>query len=107
VTSRGRKIIARVEKGIGSLRSRINPDSSNTITAPMPGLVVDVLVKVGDEVEVGQPLVVMESMKMQMEMRAPISGRVEKTPVQPNHRWTKERYWSRLGGNKQKSISRY
>ena len=49
----------------------------------MPGLVVENLVKEGDVVEVGKPLVVLESMKMQMEMRAPISGRVEKVAVQP------------------------
>ena len=83
VTSRGRKVVARVEKGIGRLRSQITPDRSNTVTAPMPGLIIEILVKVGDPVEVGQPLVVLESMKMQMEMRAPISGHVEKVPVQP------------------------
>jgi biotin carboxyl carrier protein len=83
VTSRGRKIIARVEKGFGRLRSQINPDCSNIITAPMPGMVVEILVKEGDAVEVGQSLVVLESMKMQMEMRAPISGRVEKVHVPP------------------------
>ena len=82
VTSRGRKIIARVEKGIGRLRSQINADCSNIIAAPMPGMVVEVLVKPGDRVVIGQSLVVLESMKMQMEMRAPAAGLVEKVSVQ-------------------------
>ena len=81
VTSRGRNIIARVEKGIGKLRSQINPDNSNTVTAPMPGLIVEVMVKENEHVETGQPLVVMESMKMQMEMRAPFTGRIERVFV--------------------------
>ena len=46
------------------------------VTAPMPGKVVRVLVNVGDKVEVGQGLVVVEAMKMQNEMKASRPGRV-------------------------------
>ncbi len=46
------------------------------VTAPMPGKVVRVLVNVGDAVEVGQGLVVVEAMKMQNEMKASRPGRV-------------------------------
>ena len=46
------------------------------ITAPMPGKVVKVLVKVGDEVESGQGLVVVEAMKMENELKAPKAGKV-------------------------------
>ena len=44
------------------------------ITAPMPGKVVRVLVDVGQQVEAGAGLVVVEAMKMQNEMKAPRSG---------------------------------
>ena len=44
--------------------------------APMPGLVVDILVEEGDPVEAGQPVVVVEAMKMQNALTAPIRGRV-------------------------------
>jgi len=44
--------------------------------------VVDVQVKVGDEVELGKTLVVLESMKMQMQLRSPRAGRVCKVNVQ-------------------------
>lgn len=40
------------------------------IIAPMPGLVVEVTVKVGDHVSEGQTLVILESMKMQNELKA-------------------------------------
>jgi biotin carboxyl carrier protein len=46
------------------------------IRAPMPGKVIRVLVREGDEVEVGQGLVVVEAMKMQNEMKALRGGRV-------------------------------
>jgi len=46
------------------------------VAAPMPGKVVRVLVKVGDSVETGGGLVVVEAMKMQNEMKATRPGRV-------------------------------
>jgi biotin carboxyl carrier protein len=48
------------------------------IVAPMPGKVIRVLVKVGDQVEAGQGLLVVEAMKMQNEVRSPKTGKVEK-----------------------------
>ena len=47
----------------------------------MPGKVVRVLVHAGDQVEVGRGLVVVEAMKMQNEIRAPKSGRIERILV--------------------------
>lgn len=44
------------------------------ITAPMPGKVVRVLVEVGQQIEAGQGVVVVEAMKMQNEMKSPKSG---------------------------------
>ena len=46
------------------------------VHAPMPGLVVDVMVAEGDRVEAGQPVVVVEAMKMQNALTAPLAGRV-------------------------------
>ena len=46
------------------------------VRAPMPGLVVKIHVKVGDRVEAGQAVVVMEAMKMENELRSPGSGTV-------------------------------
>jgi len=49
---------------------------SGRVTAPMPGKVVSVLVAVGDLVEAGAPLVVMEAMKMESTLTAEVGGRV-------------------------------
>jgi biotin carboxyl carrier protein len=46
------------------------------LLAPMPGLVVRVLVEVGAEVVAGQGLVVVEAMKMENELRATAPGRI-------------------------------
>ncbi len=51
-------------------------DGPQEVTAPMPGKVVRVLVRVGDAVEAGQGLVVVEAMKMQNELRAARAARV-------------------------------
>jgi acetyl/propionyl-CoA carboxylase alpha subunit len=51
------------------------------IKAPMPGLIVRVNVKVGDSVEAGQGVVVMEAMKMENELRATAAGTVKSVEV--------------------------
>jgi biotin carboxyl carrier protein len=53
------------------------------LVAPMPGLVVRVNVKPGDQVEAGQPLVVMEAMKMENELRSLSAGTVKSVRFQP------------------------
>ncbi len=50
---------------------------SGTLTSQMPGKVVKILKKDGDEVEAGEGLVVIEAMKMQNELKAPRSGVVK------------------------------
>ena len=49
---------------------------SGEVTAPMPGKVIAVLVAEGDQVEAGQPLVVLEAMKMESTLVAEVAGRV-------------------------------
>ena len=51
-------------------------EGKQTLTAPMPGKVVKVFVKVGDEVTEGQGVVVVEAMKMENELKAPKAGKV-------------------------------
>jgi acetyl/propionyl-CoA carboxylase alpha subunit len=53
------------------------------LVAPMPGLIVRVLVEEGAEVLAGQPLAVMEAMKMENELRAPAPGRVSAIRASP------------------------
>jgi len=51
------------------------------VVAPMPGRVVRVLVAAGDTVEPRQPVVVVEAMKMENELRSPKAGRVKNVSV--------------------------
>jgi len=53
------------------------------LVAPMPGLIVRINVQPGDVVQPGQPLVVMEAMKMENELRSASAGVVKKVVVQP------------------------
>jgi biotin carboxyl carrier protein len=51
------------------------------ISAPMPGKIVRVAVEPGQSVAAGEPLVVMEAMKMENEIRAPREGTVKEIAV--------------------------
>ena len=53
------------------------------VTATLPGLVLSVGVEVGDEVAEGSPLLTIEAMKMQNEVRAPRAGRILEVSVTP------------------------
>jgi acetyl-CoA/propionyl-CoA carboxylase biotin carboxyl carrier protein len=56
---------------------------SGTIAAPMQGTIVKVLVEPGDEVEIGQALVVLEAMKMENNIAADVGGTVSEVRVSP------------------------
>ncbi|NTW02466.1 MAG: biotin/lipoyl-binding protein [Oscillochloris sp.] len=53
------------------------------IKAPIPGVIVRVLVELGQEVEADQPILVLEAMKMENEIRATRSGRLASLNAQP------------------------
>jgi biotin carboxyl carrier protein len=53
------------------------------VRAPMPGLVLRVLVERGEAVEEGQGLVVLEAMKMENELRAPAAGTIAAIHAEP------------------------
>ncbi|MCP5102402.1 MAG: biotin/lipoyl-binding protein [bacterium] len=53
-----------------------------TVYSPLPGLILEVVVKEGDPVNAGQNLMVMEAMKMENQVEAPHNGVVKKVYVQ-------------------------
>jgi biotin carboxyl carrier protein len=59
------------------------PTGPAPLIAPMPGMIVRVAVQVGDAVQAGQGLVVMEAMKMENELRATAAGTVKAVLAQP------------------------
>jgi 3-methylcrotonyl-CoA carboxylase alpha subunit len=52
-------------------------DHGGGLTAPMPGKIISIAVQRGDAVKQGQPLVVMEAMKMEHTIMAPVDGKVD------------------------------
>lgn len=57
--------------------SRTHPASvDGRIKAPIPGMIARVLVEAGQPVEIGQPVLILEAMKMENEIRAPRAGHV-------------------------------
>jgi 3-methylcrotonyl-CoA carboxylase alpha subunit len=95
VTAAGRRSLARVARldarwfvyieGLTMECEIISPDqalprrggpSDEGLLAPMPGVVTQVLVREGDAVSRGQPLVIVEAMKMEHVIRAHRAGRV-------------------------------
>jgi len=56
---------------------KVAPDLSRFLICPMPGLLVSLNVAEGDKVELGQPLAVIEAMKMENILRAEKSGTVK------------------------------
>ena len=57
------------------------PDTSNLLLSPMPGMVVDIMVDVGDDVKAGQPLAIIDAMKMENVLRAGRDARVAEVHV--------------------------
>lgn len=53
----------------------------NSIKAPMPGLIIDLKIKAGDLVKTGDPLLVLEAMKMENTLKSPGDGTVKAVKV--------------------------
>jgi len=69
--------LARIKKaaGIDDSVKQLN------VMAPMPGLILRINCKPGDEVAKDQPLMVMEAMKMENDIKSPVSGKIKSIPV--------------------------
>lgn len=65
-----------VPKRESAVPAAVQPVGRNAVASPMPGTILKVYVTVGDEVKKGQPVLVLEAMKMENEITAPRDGRV-------------------------------
>ncbi len=74
---------AEIERSAGSL-TQSGPTIAGEVQlrAPMTGQVTEVLVAAGDQVEEGDPLLVMVAMKMNNEIRSPATGRIIEVSVE-------------------------
>lgn len=58
--------------------------SAGKLSAPMPGKILELLVSEGDEVQLGDPVIILEAMKMENELKSPADGVVVKVDVAVN-----------------------
>ena len=72
---------ARLDGEGGQGQGRTAPTGPMSMRAPMPGRVVKLLVKAGDQVTRGQGVLVVEAMKMENELKAPRDGRIKEIRV--------------------------
>jgi propionyl-CoA carboxylase alpha chain len=73
-THKARVLPAHVAPLAAHMIEKIPPDMSRFLLCPMPGLVTAIHVEAGDMVEAGQPLAIVEAMKMENILRAEKSG---------------------------------
>lgn len=66
------------------LEKQSDPLSAVSITAPMPGKIIDILVEEGSEVKEGESIIILEAMKMQNEISSHVSGIVKSISVKKN-----------------------
>ena len=66
---------------VDGVTHRISLDEGGVVRSPAPALVVATPLAVGDEVDAGAPILVLESMKMETVLRAPFRARVRECPV--------------------------
>jgi acetyl/propionyl-CoA carboxylase alpha subunit/acetyl-CoA carboxylase carboxyltransferase component len=66
---------------VDGVTHRVSRDEGGVVRSPAPALVVATPLAVGDEVDAGAPILVLESMKMENVLRAPFRARVRECPV--------------------------
>ncbi|MFC2089668.1 acetyl-CoA carboxylase biotin carboxyl carrier protein subunit [Bacteroidota bacterium] len=66
------------------LKSKEGEASTLTIDAPMPGKIIEILTEEGAEVKSGEPVIILEAMKMQNEIACPVDGIVKKIAIRQN-----------------------
>jgi len=66
------------------LKNKAKDNHSAVVKSPMPGLVLKIKKKVGDTVEMGESLILLEAMKMENDIRAASSGEIKEIRVAEN-----------------------
>ena len=78
------RLIKQVEKTIEKLGTqKENQKNINVLKAPMPGLILDVVIKESELVKKGDPVIILEAMKMENILSSPVDGIVKEIKVNP------------------------
>jgi len=65
-----------VHPSVAKTRSPSAPKGGGNIQSPLPGVILDILVNVGDTVKIGQRLLVLEAMKMENNIESDKAGKI-------------------------------
>ena len=66
------------------LNAKKGKAEQESVRAPMPGKIIDVLVREGSPVLRGEPMVILEAMKMQNEIQSPVNGIIKSVSAKAN-----------------------
>jgi acetyl-CoA carboxylase carboxyltransferase component/biotin carboxyl carrier protein len=80
VSAQGRDLLVEID----GIPHRVSRDAGSVVRSPAPAVVVSLSVREGEAVEAGEPLVVLEAMKVETSVLAPAAGRVRKLLVRRN-----------------------
>ncbi len=69
------------EKAHEFLERKEKLSHSDSIKAPMPGMVLNIHKKKGDQINIGEPVIILEAMKMENEIRSPATGVIKELYV--------------------------
>jgi propionyl-CoA carboxylase alpha chain len=83
VIRRAQVLLPRAAELAALMPEKVAADTSRLVQSPMPGLLTAVVVAEGQEVKAGEPLVVVEAMKMENVLRAERDGKVAKLRAKP------------------------
>lgn len=90
-----------VRPKVWELMSHIHPPAPTAdkfeIKAPMPGILISLPINVGDPVKIGQPLLVIEAMKMENILKSPTNGKVKEIFVKSGDSLMRDQVLVRLG----------
>ncbi|MGH7061868.1 MAG: biotin/lipoyl-containing protein, partial [Stellaceae bacterium] len=83
VVRRAQVLSPRAAELLALMPEKTAPDTSRLVLSPMPGLLSEVVVTPGQEVKAGEPLAIVEAMKMENVLRAERDGRIARIRVSP------------------------
>ncbi len=83
VVRQARVLSPRAAELLALMPEKKAPDTSRLLLSPMPGLLSSVIVDPGQEVKAGEPLVIVEAMKMENVLRAERDGRIAAIRAKP------------------------
>jgi biotin carboxyl carrier protein len=84
-------------RDLAAIGTQFVSNGDGRVKAPIPGLITRVMVTKGQEVKAGEPLLILEAMKMENEIRAPRAGVVSALPVSVNQSVLREQVLVEIG----------